>query len=165
MALFWFIFKFRYWKTYQKYLSLFYRIRSCPDSAKNGSDLITDPIIGSALVFFLLFFLLLLQTVAEKLPISTTDILAAIFNIAYLMIEGAIYSHFYAKIEIWSIKLGWGVIHSFTWIYSMEIQIPESKFTPLIMNNVIIFNIFTTFHCKCYFLMDRVWPSKRNISK
>ena len=79
--------------------------------------------------------------------------------------RGAIYSHFYTKIEIWSIKLGWGVIHSFTWIFSMVIQIPESKFTPLTMINVIIFKIFTTFHCKCYFLMDRVWPSKCNISK
>ena len=29
---------------------LFYRFRSCPDSAKNGSDPITDPITGSALV-------------------------------------------------------------------------------------------------------------------
>ena len=27
---------------------------------------------------------------------------------AYLTIEGAINSHFYTKIEIWSIKLGWG---------------------------------------------------------
>ena len=75
---------------------------------------------------------------------------------AYLTIEGAIYSHFYTKIEIWSIKLGWWVIHSFTWICSMEIQIPESIFTPLTMINVIVFKIFTTFHCKRYFLMDRV---------
>ena len=85
-------------------------------------------------------------------------------NMAYLTIEGAIYSHFYTKIEFWSIKLGWGVKHSFTWMFSMEIQIPESKFTPLTMINVIIFKIFTTFHCKRYFLMDRVWPSKCNIS-
>ena len=27
-----------------------YRFRSCPDSAKNGSDPITDPITGSALI-------------------------------------------------------------------------------------------------------------------
>ena len=47
----------------------------------------------------------------------------------------------------------------------MEIQIPESKFTPLTMINVIVFKIFTTFHSKRYFLMDRVWPSKCNISK
>ena len=84
---------------------------------------------------------------------------------AYLTIEGAIYSHFNTKIEISSIKLGQGVIHSFTWIYSMEIQIPESKFTLLTMINVIFFKIFTTFHCKCYFLRDRVWSSKCNISK
>ena len=75
---------------------------------------------------------------------------------AYLTIEGAIYSHFYTKIEIRSVKLGWEVIHSFTWIYSMEIQSPESKFTQLTMINVIVFKIFTTFDCKRYFLMDRV---------
>ena len=48
-------------------------------------------------------------------------------------------------------------MYSFTWIYSMETQIPESKFTPLTMINVIIFKIFTTFHS----LDQGFWPGNR----
>ena len=50
MVLFWFMFEFCYWKTYQKCLALFYWFWSYPDNAKNESDPITDPITGSALI-------------------------------------------------------------------------------------------------------------------
>ena len=84
------------------------------------------------------------------------------WHMAYLTIEGAIYSHFLHKNLNLKYKT-WLGGHAF---FYMDLFHGNTNSRVKIYSiNVIVFKIFTTFHCKRYFLMDRVWPSKFNISR